>query len=83
MKANYPLYVIAALLIFIPTWFALRNEIIYSSSFITMVIDAVLLLFIIGKLVTIREKKRENQPIARDVGIVLGLLALFIVRVYL
>lgn len=83
MKSSYHLYVIAALLIFIPTWFALRNEVVYSSFFITMVIGAILLLFIIGKLVSIRDQKKKNEPIARDVGIVLALVGVFLFRVFL
>lgn len=83
MKSSYLLYIIAALLIFIPTWFALRNEIVYSSIFITIVVGAILLLFMIGKLVSIREKKRKGQPITRDIGIVLGLLVVFLFRVFL
>ncbi|WP_026909111.1 hypothetical protein [Paucisalibacillus globulus] len=72
-KWKLPLYIIAILLVIIPTIIVLITDIPFSSTFSRSVLSAAIILVILGKMITIIEKRKHTKSFAPDVGIVIGL----------
>ncbi|GAA0730444.1 hypothetical protein GCM10008905_31760 [Clostridium malenominatum] len=72
------LYIIAALLVFIPTSIVLVTEFTFSSFFSKIFLSAALTLIIVGKILTIIKKSKNDKSIPKDVGIIIGLLIVLV-----
>ncbi|WP_035341127.1 hypothetical protein [Halalkalibacter hemicellulosilyticus] len=73
-KLKWFLYVSAALLVVIPISVALMSDhATFSAAFSHTVISIAMILVILGKVMTILEKRRENKRFEPDVGAVIGL----------
>ncbi|MCK0470543.1 histidine kinase [Halalkalibacter sp. APA_J-10(15)] len=73
-KWKWVLYVSAALFIIIPISVVLISDhSTFSSAFSHTVISIAILLVILGKVVTILEKRKGNRSFVPDVGAVIGL----------
>lgn len=74
------LYIIAALLVFIPISIVLVMEITFSDIVSKILISTTLTLIILGKILTIIKKGKNDHSIPKDIGIVIGLLIVLISR---
>lgn len=74
------LYIIAALLVFIPISIVLVMEITFSAIVSKILISTTLTLIILGKILTIIKKGKNDHSIPKDIGIVIGLLIVLISR---
>ena len=72
-KATTILYYLAVLIIIIPLSIVLVTDTAFNSSFSKIIIGLAGFLFIIGKLLVIINKKKENKNISGDVGILTGI----------
>ena len=72
-KLIFSLYIIAILLVVIPTIIVLITDIPFSSTFSRTVLIVAIILVILGKMITIIEKRKHTKSFAPDIGIVIGL----------
>jgi hypothetical protein len=79
-KWKMSLYLIAVLLIMIPLVTVLITDVPFSSFFSHIVLSTAISLVIIGKLITIFEKRKENHSFVPDVGVVIGLFIVLVTR---
>lgn len=79
-KWKFFLYLIAVLLIIIPLVTVLITDVPFSSIFSHIVLSSAISLVIIGKLITIFERRKENHSFAPDLGVVIGLFIVLVIR---
>lgn len=73
-------YLCAVLLIVIPTSIVLMTNVPFSSTFSHLVISAALILIILGKLITVIEKRNIGEKIAPELGVIMGLSIVLILK---
>jgi hypothetical protein len=80
-KLKWFLYLSASLLIVIPTSVVLMSDdVTFSSTFSNIIISTAIILFILGKMITISEKRKGNKSFAPDIGAVIGLFIVLVFR---
>ena len=77
-KVSSLLYVVAAFFVMIPICIVLVTDKPFTSFQSEMFTLGALLSIIIGKLVTVIDKRRNNEKLAKDIGILLGLVIVLI-----
>ncbi|MCY6354832.1 hypothetical protein [Clostridium sp. ZS2-4] len=78
---NWILYLMASLIILIPIYIVLITDVHFSASFSKISIGIALIFVIIGKLITLIKKKKGDKSIPGDIGIIIGILIVFISHV--
>ncbi|WP_068676694.1 histidine kinase [Oceanobacillus sp. Castelsardo] len=78
-KWSYFLYLTAVLSIVIPILTVLMTDVPFSSIFSHTVLSIAIILVIIGKLITIFQKRKEIKSFVPDVGVVIGLFIVLII----
>lgn len=81
MKPNGYIYIFAAIIVMVAIWLTVRFDDLYGPLLTTIGIGAIILLLIVGQFIVIREKRQANESISRHVGLIIGLIALFLFRV--
>ena len=82
-KLKWFLYFIAIMCLFIPISIVLMSDnVTYSSTFSNVVITMALVLVILGKMIDIYEKKKESKSYATDIGIIIGLSIVLVIRIF-
>lgn len=79
-RSSSILYIIAALLVFIPISIVLVTEITFSAIVSKIHISIALVFIILGKILTIIKKGKNDHSIPKDIGIVIGVLIVLISR---
>ncbi|OLO26761.1 histidine kinase [Alkalihalophilus pseudofirmus] len=80
-KLKWFLYLSGALLIVIPTSVVLMSEdVIFSATLSNTVISSAIILVILGKMITILEKRKVNKSFVPDIGAVIGLFIVLVFR---
>ncbi|WP_404461161.1 histidine kinase [Sutcliffiella horikoshii] len=82
-KVKWFMYTVAGLLIVIPTMYVFIFDIGFSSLTSNILISIAILLVILGKLISVIEKKKENRSYAVDFGAIIGLSIVLILGVFL
>ncbi|WP_404431357.1 histidine kinase [Sutcliffiella horikoshii] len=82
-KVKWFMYTVAGLLIVIPTIYVIISDTSFSSVTSNILISIAILLVIFGKLISVMDKKKENRSYAVDIGAIIGLLTVFILRIFL
>jgi len=82
-KVKWFMYTVAGLLIVIPTIYVLISDISFSSVTSNILISTSILLVILGKLISVMDKKKVNRSYAVDIGAITGLSIVFILRIFL
>ncbi|MDQ0229892.1 histidine kinase [Metabacillus malikii] len=77
---KWMMYSTALLIVVIPTTIALFSATSFSSSFSHTMITLAILLVIAAKLLNVVQKRQQNKTYAGDVGAVVGLLLVVIIR---
>lgn len=72
-KFKWFLYVSAVLLVGVPTLLVITSDDPYSSTFSNIVIALAFGLVILGKLIAVYEKRKENRRFSVDIGTIIGL----------
>ncbi|MFC0561520.1 histidine kinase [Halalkalibacter alkalisediminis] len=67
------LYLSAVLLIVIPTIIVFMSDVTFTAAFSSTVIITSIVLVILGKLITVFQKRKENKSFAIDIGAIVGL----------
>lgn len=80
-KIKWLLYLIAALLVGFPIFFAVAFDVPFSSTFSNIVLSLAIILLMIGKTITILRKNKENNTFSSDIGAVIGLFIVLIITV--
>lgn len=78
-KLKWILYLAAILLIAIPTLIVLISDATFSSTFSHTIISVAIIFVILGKMITVLEKRKKHQSVAPDIGIIIGLFIVFII----
>lgn len=73
------LYLSAILLIVIPISIVLMTDVPFHSIFSHTVLNAAIILVILGKMITIFEKRKESKSYAPDLGAIIGLSIVLII----
>lgn len=82
-KLKWFLYFIAIMCLFIPISIVLMSDnVTYSSTFSNVVITMALVLVILGKMIDIYEKKKESKSYTTDIGIIIGLSIVLVIRIF-
>ena len=80
-KLKLFLYLSAVLLMGIPTSIVLISEdVTFSSKFSNTIISTALGLVIIGKSITLYQKRKDNKSFAPDIGVIIGLAIVLVTR---
>ncbi|WP_404469779.1 histidine kinase [Sutcliffiella horikoshii] len=82
-KVKWFMYTVAGLLIVIPTMYVFIFDTGFSSLTSNILISIAILLVILGKLISVIEKKKENRNYAVDIGAIIGLSIVLILGVFL
>ncbi|KGA95943.1 histidine kinase [Alkalihalobacillus alcalophilus ATCC 27647 = CGMCC 1.3604] len=77
-KLKWFLYFSAVLLVGIPISIALMSDTTFSSTFSQIVISTATFLVILGKFITVFQKRKENKRFAGDIGAIIGLFIVII-----
>lgn len=77
-KLSRVLYLIASLIILIPISIVLITDVPFSSAFTNISIGISYIFVIIGKTLTILNKKKGDKDLPVDIGILIGILTAFI-----
>ncbi|ART75366.1 histidine kinase [Sutcliffiella horikoshii] len=80
-KVRWFLYTVAGLLIVIPTMYVFIADTYFSSVTSNILISIAILLVILGKLISVFEKKKENGRYAVDIGAIIGLAIVLIIGI--
>ncbi|MGD6779936.1 histidine kinase [Sutcliffiella horikoshii] len=78
-KVKWFLYTVAGLLIVIPTMYVFIADTYFSSVTSNILISIAILLVILGKFISVFEKKKENSRYAVDIGAIIGLAIVLII----
>lgn len=81
-KTKWLLYLSSFLLIIIPIFKVIITDVPLSSFFSHSVISTAILLVIIGKMITIFEKRKESKRFAQDIGVIIGLSLVLFIRLF-
>jgi len=79
-KVKWFMYTVAGLLILIPTMYVIISDTSFSSVTSNFLIFLAILLVILGKLISLLDKKKENRSYAFDMGAIIGLSIVLIIR---
>jgi predicted tellurium resistance membrane protein TerC len=80
-KLKWFLYLSAVLLIGIPISIVLMDDnVTFSSTFSNTVISTAIVLVILGKMINIYIKRKENKSFVSDVGIIIGIFIVLVAR---
>ena len=79
-KVKWFMYTVAGLLIVIPTMYVIISDTSFSSVTSNVLIFLAIMLVILGKLITLLDKKKENRSYAIDMGAIIGLTIVFFIR---
>lgn len=79
-KVKWFMYTVAGLLIVIPTMYVIISDTSFSSVTSNVLIFLAIMLVILGKLITLLDKKKENRSYAIDMGAIIGLSIVLIIR---
>ncbi|MBD8071082.1 histidine kinase [Bacillus sp. PS06] len=80
-KLKWILYWSGASLIIIPTIVVLiSDDVTFNSTISNIVINTAIILVILGKMITIFEKKKGNKSFVPDIGAVIGLFIVLVIR---
>ncbi|WP_078427482.1 histidine kinase [Alkalihalobacterium alkalinitrilicum] len=80
-KLKWFLYLSGASLIVIPTSVVLMSEdVTFSATLSNTVISSAIILVILGKMITILEKRKVNKSFVPDIGAVIGLFIVLVLR---
>ncbi|WP_404448565.1 histidine kinase [Sutcliffiella horikoshii] len=79
-KVKWFMYTVAGLLIVIPTMYVIISDTSFSSVASNVLIFIAILLVILGKLISLLDKKKENRSYAVDMGAIIGLSIVLIIR---
>ncbi|WP_047985764.1 hypothetical protein [Ornithinibacillus californiensis] len=79
-KLKLILYVSAVLLIAIPTLIVFISDASFSSTTSNTIITISIVFIVLGKVINIVEKKKENNRIAIDIGVIVGLAIVILLR---
>lgn len=71
---SWGLYLIASLIILIPVSIVLVTDVPFSSAFSKTSISVAIIFVMIGKTLTILNKKKGDKSIPVDIGILIGML---------
>lgn len=82
-KVKWYMFTVAGLLIVIPTMYVFIFDTGFSSLTSNILISIAILLVILGKLISVIEKKKENRSYAVDIGAIIGLSIVLILGVFL
>ncbi len=74
------MYLSAVLLIVIPTIIVLVSDVTFTATFSSTVIVISIVLVILGKLITVFQKRKENKSFAVDIGALIGLSIVITLR---
>lgn len=77
------MYTVAGLLIVIPTMYVFIFDTAFSTGTSNILISLAILLVILGKLISVIDKKKESRSYAVDIGAIIGLSIVFILRIFL
>ncbi|MHA6252955.1 histidine kinase [Oceanobacillus sp. CAU 1775] len=80
-KVKWILFSSAALLITIPILIVIITDQPFSSTFSNTALFSALSLIILGKLITVIQKKKVNKIYATDIGMIIGLFIVLLIRV--
>ncbi|MGD6776796.1 hypothetical protein [Sutcliffiella horikoshii] len=80
-KVKWFLYTVAGLLIVIPTMYVFIADTYFSSVTSNILISIAILLVILGKFISVFEKKKENSRYAVDIGAIIGLAIVLIIGI--
>ncbi|MGD6993265.1 histidine kinase [Sutcliffiella horikoshii] len=80
-KVRWFLYTVAGLLIVIPTMYVFIADTYFSSVTSNILISIAILLVILGKLISVFKKKKENGRYAVDIGAIIGLAIVLIIGI--
>ncbi|WP_234946586.1 histidine kinase [Bacillus sp. m3-13] len=75
------MYTVAGLLIVIPTMYVFIADTYFSSVTSNILISIAILLVILGKFISVFEKKKENSRYAVDIGAIIGLAIVLIIGI--
>lgn len=78
-KLKILLYLSAVLLIVIPILIVFISDIPFSSTFSNTVISTSIVLVILGILITVFQKSKENKIIVGEIGAIIGLSIVLII----
>lgn len=76
------LYIIAFIIILASIFIVLVKDVALDVTLGRTLVSIALILVIIGKLLTVLEKRKANLRISADIGIVIGLLVVLVFRVF-
>ncbi|WP_226683188.1 histidine kinase [Sutcliffiella horikoshii] len=79
-KVKWLMYTAAGLLIAIPTMYVIISDISFSSVTSNILISIAILLVILGKFISVVDKKKEKKRYAVDMGAIIGLSIVLIIR---
>ncbi|MGD6834843.1 histidine kinase [Sutcliffiella halmapala] len=74
------LYLSAVLLVGIPTLIVIASDDSFSSTFSNILISIAIVNVMLAKLVTVFEKRKENRRFSVDIGTIIGLSIVLIIR---
>lgn len=76
------LYISALLLILIPTSIVLIADVSFNSLFSYIVISISLILVMMGKTITVFEKRKEGKKTSTDMGAIIGLTIVLLIVIF-
>ncbi|MBM4763718.1 histidine kinase [Bacillus sp. B15-48] len=80
-KLKWFLYLSAVLLVGVPMSIVLMSDdVTFSSTFSHSIISTAFVLVILGKMITVQEKRKDNKRFASDIGIMIGLSIVLVTR---
>lgn len=77
-KLNFILYLMALLIVLIPICIVFVTNVPFSATFSKISISTSLFLVITGKVLTLLKRDKGDKNIPTDIGIIIGLLIVFI-----
>ncbi|HLR74443.1 MAG TPA: histidine kinase [Virgibacillus sp.] len=81
-KFRRTLYVSAVLIIIIPIVIVLMSDVTFSPTLSHTMISTSIVLLLLGKMITVFEKKSKNKSYALDVGALIGLVIVLIINLF-
>ncbi|WP_239094247.1 histidine kinase [Bacillus sp. B15-48] len=58
----------------------MSDDVTFSSTFSHSIISTAFVLVILGKMITVQEKRKDNKRFASDIGIMIGLSIVLVTR---
>jgi len=82
-KVKWFMYTVAGLLIVIPIMYVIISDTSFSSLTSNILISIAILLVVLGKVISVMDKKKEKRSYAADLGAIIGLSIVFTLRIFL